>query len=155
MGVAIGISLIVEANSSSNKEAAIAARKRALRRARTSRRSSIARIFEEVGDAGGKVDAAFSPDQLQALYAKFTRSSGGNKPITREAFRAVFERMGVQDGRVIESAFQAWDADGNGEISFSEFASVIAVQKDGTKREKLEFLFEIWDVDGNGMITHG
>ena len=34
-------------------------------------------------------------------------------------------------------------------------ATVVAVQKDGTKREKLDFLFEIWDVDGNGIVTRG
>jgi len=88
-----------------------------------------------------------------ALYARFTSRAGGEKAISRESFRAVFERMGVSDARVIESAFNAWDADGNGEISFSEFASVCAVQKEGTKREKLELLFEVWDVDGNGIIT--
>jgi len=148
-GVAIGVSLLVEASAASKKTES---RSHRLKRARTSQRSEIARCFALVKE-GGKADTAFSPEQLQALYARFTQSSGGEKSITRGAFGAVFERMGVTDGRVIESAFKAWDADGNGEISFSEFASVVAVQKEGTKREKLEFLFEIWDVDGNGIIT--
>ena len=151
--VCVGISLLVEANESQSKRAVAASRKRALKRANTSRRSFIADVFDAVGD-GEQVNAAFSSEQLQSLFAKFKRASGGGNAISRDAFTAIFARMGVSDRNVIESAFQAWDADGNGEISFAEFASVIAVQKDGTQREKLEFLFEIWDVDGNGVISH-
>jgi len=66
-GVAIGVSLLVDARDKKKKDDALAARRSKLRRARTSQRSEIGRIFELVNNASGNVDAAFSPDQLPVI----------------------------------------------------------------------------------------
>ena len=57
-----------------------------------------------------------------------------------------------KDSLFVDQMFQLIDADGNGFISFREFADMTVIFSKGSPDEKLELMFRMYDVDGNGQL---
>ena len=57
-----------------------------------------------------------------------------------------------KDSIFIEQMFDLIDADGNGFISFREFADMTVIFSKGSPDDKLDLMFRMYDVDGNGQL---
>jgi len=49
--------------------------------------------------------------------------------------------------------FNTFDEDGNGEISFEEFASALSILSRGSSEEKLNWVFQLYDRSGKGYVN--
>lgn len=49
--------------------------------------------------------------------------------------------------------FHAFDTDGNGKISFREFATALSILGPSSKEKKLRFLFSLYDEDQSTTLT--
>ena len=102
-------------------------------------------------------NTAFSPSEIQDLYQCFTRLDKDNSgELDRKEFRSLwktkFAIKGVSSSQ-IDNYFDAFDTDGSGTISFTEFASALGILGPGTKEEKLRYIFKVFDEDKNGVLT--
>ena len=99
----------------------------------------------------------FSPDSLQDLYKCFQALDKDHSgELDRREFRKLWStRFALKNvsATQIDRYFDAFDTDGNGTVSFTEFATALSILGPGTKRAKLEYLFDIYDEDKNGVLT--
>ena len=51
------------------------------------------------------------------------------------------------------TTLQAYDADGNGVISFSEFLTTMSISAKGSPEDKLNWSFDLYDHNGDGTIS--
>lgn len=102
-------------------------------------------------------NTAFSPSEIQDLYKCFKKLDKDNSgELDRGEFRNLwktkFAIKGVTSSQ-IDNYFDAFDTDGSGTISFTEFASALGILGPGTKEEKLKYIFNVYDNDKNGVLT--
>jgi Ca2+-binding EF-hand superfamily protein len=84
-------------------------------------------------------------------FGKYSKQ--GN--INRDNFMKAFNDIGIKNDDVIRSFFDAFDTNGNGTISFAEFASGLAVIGLGSEdpHKKLRFVFDAMDLNGDGVVN--
>lgn len=102
-------------------------------------------------------NTAFSPSEIQDLYQCFSKLDKDHSgELDRKEFRSLwktkFAIKGVSSSQ-IDNYFDAFDTDGSGTISFTEFASALGILGPGTKEEKLRYIFKVYDDDNNGVLT--
>ena len=88
------------------------------------------KIFSAI-DING--DGSLSKEEIKLGYAKFF-----DKQYSDEELDALFDRV---------------DADGSGEIGYSEFVVGTMNENCNISNEKLQFAFKLFDLDGGGTIT--
>ena len=101
-------------------------------------------------------DSRFTQKALDELKKEFSRvDSSKTGELNSSRFRELAERIGIaaavpkaDQGKL----FRAFDADGNGTVSFMEVASSLAVLCTGTPEEKLGYLFTVYDTSKSGVI---
>ena len=49
--------------------------------------------------------------------------------------------------------FNAYDIDGDGEISFTDYMLTLSVSERGTMDEKLRWAFSMYDINGDGQVS--
>ena len=49
--------------------------------------------------------------------------------------------------------FNAYDIDGDGEISFTDYMLTLSVSERGTIDEKLRWAFSMYDINGDGQVS--
>ena len=49
--------------------------------------------------------------------------------------------------------FNAYDVDGDGEISFTDYMLTLSVSERGTTDEKLKWAFSLYDINGDGQVS--
>ncbi len=70
--------------------------------------------------------------------------------LTRDEFA---DALSIQKNSIfIEQMFDLIDSDGNGFISFREFADMTVIFSKGSPDDKLALMFRMYDVDGNGEL---
>lgn len=102
-------------------------------------------------------NTAFSPSEIEDLYQCFVKLDKDHSgELDRKEFRSLwktkFAIKGVGSAQ-IDNYFDAFDTDGSGTISFTEFASALGVLGPGSKEEKLRYIFKVYDEDKNGVLT--
>eukprot|EP00929_Paragymnodinium_shiwhaense_P107559 TRINITY_DN7370_c1_g2_i2.p1 TRINITY_DN7370_c1_g2~~TRINITY_DN7370_c1_g2_i2.p1 ORF type:complete len:856 (+),score=195.15 TRINITY_DN7370_c1_g2_i2:82-2649(+) len=89
--------------------------------------------------------------EVKALYARFRRLCP-NGTMLPEQFKQTMGIIGLtEDSFLPDRMFQVFDQDGDGKLSFFEFASSLAVMIRGTEEEKLELSFHIASGGGEGI----
>jgi len=102
-------------------------------------------------------------DQLtpEEAFQEFAFVTGPDGTISRVDFFRTFRKFIVRKGEVddvkremvISRLFTVFDADGNGEIDFSELASGLSILCQGDKGSKVRAAFSLFDVDSDGFIS--
>ena len=55
--------------------------------------------------------------------------------------------------RYADYMFNAYDIDGDGEISFTDYMLTLSVSERGTIDEKLKWAFSLYDINGDGQVS--
>ena len=96
----------------------------------------------------------FSKREIIDMYEKF-HTDFPEGVITRRRFVDMYNNL-FPDGdatRFAKHVFRAYDADGNGEVDFTEFMASLSIAAKGSVDEKLRWAFRLYDIDGDGEIT--
>ncbi len=100
-----------------------------------------------------KQSTHFKVKEIEDLFERFKDDfPDGN--ISKSEFIDHYQEMfpGSNASMFAENVFRAYDADGNGVVSFKEFLCALSVTSRGTVAERLEWTFKMYDVDGDGFI---
>ena len=106
-------------------------------------------------------DTTFTRNELDAIYDNYKRVSASvvnDGKIDQHEFRQMLAAGGVPSWNAFlcDGLFKKCDVDGSGNISFQEFALMLAVLHDKAKNspnKRNELLFSIYDVDKDGKIS--
>ncbi|KAF8354526.1 hypothetical protein PRIPAC_96149 [Pristionchus pacificus] len=98
----------------------------------------------------------FSKCELKYLYQCFKQNCPSGY-VTRDQFVAIFRQFFVMHkksdaGPYAELVFNTFDDDGNGRISFSEFAVQLSMFNKGTLDQRIDWLFDLYDKSRRGYI---
>ncbi|GMR60911.1 hypothetical protein PMAYCL1PPCAC_31106, partial [Pristionchus mayeri] len=98
----------------------------------------------------------FSKTELKYLYQCFKQNCPSGY-VTRDSFVAIFRQFFTihrlsDAGPYAELVFNTFDDDGNGRISFSEFAVQLSMFNKGTLDQRLDWLFDLYDGQRRGYI---
>ena len=55
--------------------------------------------------------------------------------------------------RYADYMFNAYDIDGDGEISFTDYMLTLSVSERGSIDEKLKWAFSLYDINGDGQVS--
>lgn len=93
-------------------------------------------------------------EDVDKLYHHFLRfDEDGNGMISKEEF---LKHPAVSANPLSRRILELFDADGNGDLDFSEFVTGLArFSARGNAGARLRFIFDIYDVDGDGYISNG
>ncbi len=96
----------------------------------------------------------FDAKEVADMYKKFHQEFEEGA-ISKRAFIEMYVNMFPKgDARAFaELIFNAYDADGNGEIDFREFMRTLSVTTKGSVEEKLHWAFRLYDLDGDGTVS--
>jgi len=99
-------------------------------------------------------NSSFSEGELKKLYRRFKMlDKDGSGTLTTEEFLSIPD---LALNPLLERILQIFDKNGDNEVQFSEFISVLSTLSDkGTKEDKLKFAFQVYDIDGDGFISNG
>lgn len=89
------------------------------------------------------VQTRLKANEVKALYARFRRlaPSGSLLP---DQFKQTMGVLGITDDPFLpDRMFRVFDADGDGKLSFREFATSLAIMIRGTEDEKIQLSFQI------------
>jgi len=86
--------------------------------------------------------------QLRAQF--FTDVPSGN--VTRPTFNTAAGFFGIRAPILCDMIFRAFDVNGDGVVTFFEFARAMSVMTRGTNTDKLLFAFDMLDVDKEGLL---
>ena len=91
--------------------------------------------------------------EFKEAFSLFDRDGDGN--ITTKELGTVMRSLGQNpDERELQDLINDIDADGNGNIDFPEFLSLMAKKmKDTDTEEELIEAFKVFDTEGNGVIS--
>ena len=92
--------------------------------------------------------SVFSEDR--SGVSRETRTNILECELTRDEFAEALSLK--KDSIFVEQMFLLCDTDGNGFISFREFADMTVIFAKGSPDQKLELMFRMYDVDGNGTL---
>jgi Ca2+-binding EF-hand superfamily protein len=106
-------------------------------------------------------DTTFTRNELEAIYENYKKVSASvvnDGKIDQHEFRQMLAAGGVPSWNAFlcDGLFKMCDVDGSGNISFEEFAHMLARLHDKKRSEKgkrNELLFSIYDVDKDGKIS--
>ena len=96
----------------------------------------------------------FTHEELQQMWDSFHIEFPNHK-ITVKDLANIYKSY-YPDGDPMEFAqaiFKTFDADGNGELDFREFAIGMSILNRSPIEEKLRWVFQLYDNDGNSVIT--
>eukprot|EP01094_Clydonella_sp_ATCC50884_P023383 TRINITY_DN558_c0_g1_i1.p1 TRINITY_DN558_c0_g1~~TRINITY_DN558_c0_g1_i1.p1 ORF type:complete len:194 (-),score=74.67 TRINITY_DN558_c0_g1_i1:477-1058(-) len=94
----------------------------------------------------------FDDSELQSLAKQYQKENPSGT-IAKEEFIEAMEQMGVVDTFLQNTLFNVFDANADGEISFSEFVQALSIMTRGTPNEKLRFAFKMYDIDHSGYVS--
>lgn len=91
--------------------------------------------------------------EFKEAFSLFDRDGDGH--ITTKELGTVMRSLGQNpDERELQDLINDIDADGNGNIDFPEFLSLMAKKmKDTDTEEELIEAFKVFDIEGNGVIS--
>ena len=93
------------------------------------------------------------PDNVELRDVRSFIKYQKNGSMNRSSFKQALNSLGIKDAQVIDSFFECFDTDRNGELDFREFASALAIIGcKGTPKERLRFMFASCDLDGDGVV---
>jgi len=72
--------------------------------------------------------------------------------LSRESVTTLFNHMGVTDNSVIDSVFNAMDADEDGRLEYEDVMTTLVLLTEGTDSQKSKFLFKVIDADNSGLV---
>lgn len=106
-------------------------------------------------------DTSFTRNEIDAIYENYKRVSASvvnDGKIDQHEFRQMLAAGGVPtwNAFLCDGLFKMCDVDGSGNISFEEFAYMLATLHDKKKNapgQRHELLFNIYDVDKDGKIS--
>jgi Ca2+-binding EF-hand superfamily protein len=107
-------------------------------------------------------ETTFTRNELEAIYENYKRVSASvvnDGKIDQHEFRQMLAAGGVPSWNAFlcDGLFKMCDIDGSGNISFEEFAHMLAVlhdkKRNGLPDERNRLLFHIYDVDKDGKIS--
>ena len=106
-------------------------------------------------------DTTFTRNELEAIYENYKKVSASvvnDGKIDQHEFRQMLAAGGVPSWNAFlcDGLFKMCDVDGSGNISFEEFADMLAIlhdKKKGVQGKRNELLFNIYDVDKDGQIS--
>jgi len=94
----------------------------------------------------------YDANEVRQLIRQFlTEAPSGS--VDHSEFSVVASMTGIHDPEVRDLLFQAFDRNGDGLISVSEFIAGMSVMTRGTTDEKLTFAFYLLDVRRRGYIS--
>merc|ERR1712190_544538 len=79
--------------------------------------------------------------------------ANGDGGMSKEELQAYFDKLGLKDHKLIGRTFVALDVDGDGVLSFSEFAAGVLLQYGDLLEERFRALFRKHDLDCDGVLT--
>lgn len=91
--------------------------------------------------------------ELKSIFKKVDKDKSGE--LDEQEFREMLKQSGIVKGtseNEYDSLFKAFDADGNGTISFEEVATSLSVLSKGSPEEKLSYLFDVYDADQSNTL---
>eukprot|EP00659_Diplonema_papillatum_P017593 gene17593-27082_t len=92
--------------------------------------------------------------EVQQLYRQFMNEVPSGF-IPKPEFGTLCQVMGIREGAIRELVFSAFDLNGDGYISFSEFIRAMSTMTRGSADEKLNFAFHLYDTGGDGGRPRG
>ena len=105
-----------------------------------------AALCERWGDG-----ALSSVEEASEIFRHLDVSTDG--VLSRSEFSSSLGLMGSRNVALCNFLFDALDVDGNGELSFYEFASFLLTLSRGSFEDKLLFGFRLMDLDKNNVVS--
>ncbi|RNA03141.1 Neuronal calcium sensor 2 [Brachionus plicatilis] len=98
-------------------------------------------------------NTTFSREEILQWHQGFMRDCSNGRLNCKKFIEVykVFYPEGKAD-KFCSHVFKVFDADGSGEIDFTEFLLAISVTAQGDIRKKLQMAFKMYDMDRNGKI---
>lgn len=102
--------------------------------------------------------SGIDPSRLAQINQEFRNAAGADGLVSQNEFRRLYYdlNLGSNDEASINRAFQAFDTDRSGKLSFDEFLSAATMLNNGgNPRERINYLIESNHPTGNnnGFIT--
>uniref|UniRef100_A0A8C9LCC8 Potassium voltage-gated channel interacting protein 3 n=1 Tax=Pavo cristatus TaxID=9049 RepID=A0A8C9LCC8_PAVCR len=96
----------------------------------------------------------FTKKELQSLYRSFKNDCPSGH-VDEETFTLIYAQFFPQgdSSAYAHFLFNAFDADGSGELCFEDFVVGLSVLLRGTAQEKLNWAFNLYDINKDGCIT--
>lgn len=95
----------------------------------------------------------YSEDEIHQLYLQFI-SEVPSGVVPRSTFDVLAAALGVTDNVLATLLFNAFDANGDGMITFHEFIRGMSAMTRGTTEEKLHFSFRMYDIHRVGYLSY-
>jgi Ca2+-binding EF-hand superfamily protein len=93
----------------------------------------------------------YSPEEIYQLRAQFL-SDVPSGLVSLPLFESAAVLFGIRDGVLRDMLFRAFDANGDGVISFFEFARAMSIMTRGSNTDKVLFAFDMYDVNKEGLL---
>ncbi|CAK9045655.1 Calcium-dependent protein kinase 27 [Durusdinium trenchii] len=90
-------------------------------------------------------------ERIAKAFERFDEDHNGG--ISLEELQRLFAKMGLKDKSLQTRAFQALDINGDGDLSFSEFAAGVLRVFTELLEERFLELFRRYDLDSDGMLS--
>uniref|UniRef100_A0A7S0ARR6 non-specific serine/threonine protein kinase n=1 Tax=Pyrodinium bahamense TaxID=73915 RepID=A0A7S0ARR6_9DINO len=90
-------------------------------------------------------------ERVVKVFKTIDRNQDGG--MTRQELRASFKQVGLKDEAMVERTFSTLDVDGNGTLSFSEFAAGVLLVFRDLLEDRFRALFRKYDRDSDGVLT--
>jgi len=72
--------------------------------------------------------------------------------LSKEELRMAFSQMGLDDSTVVDRTYKALDMDGDGSLSFNEFAAGVLLMFQDLLEDRFRALFRRYDKDSDGVM---
>jgi len=90
-------------------------------------------------------------EKIVGVFEAFDANKDG--AISKQELQQGFTRLGMKDQGLLENTFKALDVDGNGSLSFSEFAAGILLMFKDLLEGRFRALFKRHDKNSDGMMS--
>lgn len=94
----------------------------------------------------------YEPEELQQLYMQFINDVPSGV-VSKTLFSSFASCIGLSDSMTISLLFDSFDANGDGAITFNEYAKGMSTMTRGTNDEKMQLAFRMYDIDRHGFIN--